>query len=238
MGHEFTGTVTEVGSDVKTIKPQDWVVSPFTISCGDCFYCRSGLSSRCDASAVYGTSKLPGAQAEYVRVPMADSTLIRGLHGLQPEQLLIMADVFPTGYYGASNAFSLLPPAIPASTATAVVVGCGPVGLCAVTTASTYGPQQLFAVDSVPSRLQLARTMGASPLDLSSGADKVVQSVRDKTDGRGADVVIELVGLKLALRMAFDLLRPGGVLVSLGVHHEEYPWTLAEGRLRSHSPCF
>ena len=236
MGHEFVGTVIEVGSAVETVKPQDWVVSPFTVSCGDCFYCQGGLSSRCDASAVFGSSKLAGAQAEYVRVPLADGTLVRGSHGLSPERLLIMADVFPTGYYGASSAFSLLASPMPASTTTAAVVGCGPVGLCAIATASTYSPQHLFAVDSVPTRLELAKSMGASPLDLSHGKDEIVQSVKDQTDSRGADIVIELVGLKPALRLAFDLLRPGGTLVSLGVHHEDYPWTLAEGRLQSHVP--
>ena len=104
-------------------------------------------------------------------------------------------------------------------------------GLCAVTTASTYKPQHLFAIDSVPSRLSQAQGLGAVPLNISSGVDKVVEQVKAATLGRGADVVIELVGRKEALRTGFDFCRPGGVLVSAGVHSEEVPWTLAEGKL-------
>ena len=108
-----------------------------------------------------------------------------------------------------------------------MVVGCGPVGLCAILAALEYKPQCLFAVDSVLSRLEFSRKFGARPLYLHSDVD---QQIRQATQGRGADIVMELVGLQPALRLGFDLLRPGGVLVSLGVHHQDYPWTLAEGK--------
>ena len=231
MGHEFCGTVILKGDDVENMKMGDFVVSPFTISCSRCFFCLKGLSSRCDSSLVYGSSKLPGAQAEFVRVPLADTTLFKAPAGLRPTLLLLMADIFPTGYYAVSSAFSLLPAPVTFAKTTLVVVGCGPVGLCAIAAASFFYPQRLFAVDSVQSRLQLASKLGAQPLDLASGAEEIVRMVREATDGRGADAVVELVGLKPAIRTAFDVLRPGGALVSLGVHHEEYPWNLAEGRL-------
>ena len=109
-----------------------------------------------------------------------------------------------------------------------MVIGCGSVGLCAILAALEYRPKCLFAVDSVPSRLEFSRKLGAYSLDLHSDVD---QKIRQATQGRGADIVMELVGLQPALRLGFDLLRPGGVLVSLGVHHQEYPWTLAEGKL-------
>lgn len=122
-----------------------------------------------------------------------------------------------------------MPAQIP--TQTAVVIGCGPVGLCALIAASNYKPGHLFAIDSVPSRVELAKALGAQPLHLTSNNEEMALQIRNATAGRGADIVMELVGQKPALRLGFDLLRPGGVLMSLGVHHEEYPWTPAEGVL-------
>ena len=230
MGHEFCGHIQSVGDDVQRLKVGDLVVSPFTISCGVCFYCRNGLSSRCDAVLLYGSSNLPGAQAQYVRVPLADSTLVVAPKSLRPSLLLVMADILPTGYYATTSALSMLPPTIKPSEATVVVVGCGPVGLCAVVTAASYSPQNLFAVDSVPDRLEQASVLGAQSLDLRASSEKLVSTVKAASDGRGADVVVELVGQRPAIRLAFDLLRPGGVLVSMGVHHESFPWTLSEGK--------
>ncbi|MCJ1281402.1 hypothetical protein MMC26_000721 [Xylographa opegraphella] len=131
-------------------------------------------------------------------------------------------------YFAASSAFSLLRLSFPPAGITAVVVGCGPVGLCAITTASTYSPQHLYAIDSVPARLAKAQALGAIPLNTSAGSDNVAERIFQATQGRGADVVMELVGRKDALRTGFDLLRPGGVLVSAGVHSEDTPWTLTE----------
>ncbi|KAL9120196.1 MAG: hypothetical protein Q9187_003250 [Circinaria calcarea] len=228
MGHEFYGAVVEKGNEVESLEVGDLVVSPFTVSCGVCFYCQTNLSSRCVECLVFGTQQLPGAQAEYVRVPHADTTVFKAPESLDAKSLVLMADVFPTGYFAATSAFSLLPPSLPPTSTTAVVIGCGPVGLCAITTASTYPPQHFFAIDSVLSRLSQAQALGAIPLDISAGLDNVAQQIRQATQGRGADVVMELVGRKEALRTGFDLLRPGGVLVSAGVHSEGVPWTLAE----------
>ena len=235
LGHEFIGTVVEKGENVQTLSVGDSVVSPFTVSCGACFFCRAGLSSRCEASALYGSTALPGAQAEFVRVPYADTTAVKALETLRPVQALLMADVFPTGYYAVASAFELLPPQIAPADATVLIVGCGPVGVCAVVAASARGPRQLLAVDAVPERLKLAGDRGAQPVDLTLGAEDVVRRVREATGGRGADVVVELVGQKPALMMAFEALRPGGVLVSLGVHHDECPWSLAEGKRSFHA---
>ena len=111
------------------------------------------------------------------------------------------------------------------------MIGCGPVGLCAIIAASKHKPLHLFAIDSVPSRLEIARTLGAQPLDLNSGTLELERVIKEATEGRGADMIMELVGLQPALKLGFDLLRHGGVLVSLGVHHENYPWTPAEGMM-------
>jgi threonine dehydrogenase-like Zn-dependent dehydrogenase len=97
MGHEFTGHVHEVGSSVKNFKVGDHVVSPFTVSCGECFYCQHGFSSRCTKSLLFGSGPLDGAQAEFVRVPLADSTAVKAPPEIKDEALVLMADIFPTG---------------------------------------------------------------------------------------------------------------------------------------------
>ncbi|GAB1320425.1 hypothetical protein MFIFM68171_10635 [Madurella fahalii] len=227
MGHEFVGTVVEAGSEVKNIKPGDKVVAPFTVSCLECFYCTHGNSARCAHCLLFGCTALDGGQAEYVRVPHADGTVVRAPAKISDSALILMADIFPTGFFGAKNAFSLLQPQQP-SEATVVVVGCGPVGLCAIVSALEYQPRHLFAVDSVPSRLELARQLGAEPLNFLDGKEAMLKRVKEVTEGRGADAVIEVVGLSPALRTAFDLLRPFGVISSIGVHNTEIPWNGAE----------
>ncbi|KAK0630598.1 chaperonin 10-like protein [Bombardia bombarda] len=210
MGHEFTGTIVSAGADVKTLAIGDTVVAPFTVSCAACFYCRHGLSSRCEHSQLFGSPGLDGAQAEFVRVPFADGTAVKAPAELvdNPRALILMADIFPTGFYGAKNAFSGLRESggnVDATEATVVVVGCGPVGLCAIVAALEYKPKHLFAVDSVKSRLELARGWARS------------------------HAVVEVVGLSPALRTAYELLRPFGVISCIGVHNAEIPWSGEDG---------
>lgn len=224
MGHEFVGTIVEKGSGVSSLQIGDKVVAPFTTSCSSCFYCSHGFSSRCDHSLLFGCEKLDGGQAEYVRVPHGDGTLTKAPPQISDQALILMADIFPTGYFGAKNAFGLLAPHHQPSEAVVVVVGCGPVGLCAIISALEYKPKHLFAVDSVPSRLELAKVLGAEPLNFLEGKEKMLERVKEVSGERGADAVIEVVGLSPALRTAFDLLRPFGVISSIGVHNAEIPW--------------
>ncbi|KAK1751921.1 alcohol dehydrogenase GroES-like domain-containing protein [Echria macrotheca] len=244
MGHEFVGTVTETGPEVKTIQVGDKVVAPFTVSwfvafpstslsqppknkySMNCFYCLKGFTSRCAHSLLFGSPALDGGQAEFVRVPFADGTLMKAPPGIADRALVLTADIFPTGYFGAKNAFASLGDGelLPASEAIVVVVGCGPVGLCAIISALEYKPKHLFAVDSVDSRLELARGLGAEPLNFLHGKEAMLRRVKEVTEGRGADAVIEVVGLSPALRTAFDLLRPFGMISSIGVHNAEIPW--------------
>ncbi|KAH8602408.1 alcohol dehydrogenase GroES-like domain-containing protein [Bisporella sp. PMI_857] len=223
MGHEFTGIVHDAGTAVKTVRVGDKVVSPFTVSCAECFYCKNGYTSRCVKSLLFGSEKLDGAQAEYVRVPLADGTVVKAPPQVKDNALVLMADIFPTGYFGATNAFKLLTPE-QSSESTAVVVGCGPVGLCAIIAALDYKPKHLFAIDSVDSRLELAQKLGAEPLNFLKDKEGMQKRIKEVTDGRGADVVIEVVGLSPALRTAFDLIRPWGIISSIGVHNAEIPW--------------
>ncbi|KAH8763797.1 chaperonin 10-like protein [Diaporthe sp. PMI_573] len=228
MGHEFTGVVVEAGPAVRTVKVGDKVVSPFTVSCGDCYYCKNGWTSRCDKCLVFGTEKLDGGQAEFVRVPLADGTVVRAPEGISDEALILMADVFPTGYFGVKSALDLSP-TVNVKESTMVVIGCGPVGLCAILTALHFQPKHLFAIDSVDSRLEVAKKLGAEPLNFKDGMEKMQERIRHVTDGRGADMVVEVVGLSPALRTAYELVRPFGAVSSIGVHNAEIPWSATEG---------
>ncbi|KAF2757962.1 GroES-like protein [Pseudovirgaria hyperparasitica] len=224
MGHEFTGTVEEIGGEIKNFKKGDSIVSPFTTSCGECFYCKRGFSSRCEKCLLYGSAVLEGGQAEYIRIPLADATVMKAPPSIEKNALVLMADIFPTGYFASKNAFKGLSKDEIAES-TVVVIGCGPVGLCALINAEDHKPKHLFAVDSVQSRLDLAKSLGAEPLNFQTDRAGLDRRIKEATNGRGADIVIEVVGLSPALQMGFEILRPWGVISSVGVHNGEIPWT-------------
>lgn len=225
LGHEFIGTVTQVGSEVKQFQPGDQVLSPFTTSCGTCFYCERAESGRCTRGGkCFGTPVLAGAQAEYVRVELAETTLYHSLNDKAvPRQLqVLMADVVPTGYFVASNAYNLLNPIERSKHTTAVVVGCGPVGLCAVVAAKTFFTH-VIAIDSVSDRLQEANNMGADEtVQLSEDMNpaQALARVKEITEGRGADAALEVVGVPSALQTAISLVRPFGAVASCGIFTE------------------
>jgi threonine dehydrogenase-like Zn-dependent dehydrogenase len=229
----------EVGSDVKKHKKGDTVVMPFTVSCGECFYCQRGYSSRCEKCLLFGCPLLDGGQAEFMRVPLADATAVTAPQGIDEKKLVLMADIFPTGYFAAANAFRDFDQDT-ISQSVVLLIGCGPVGLCALINALEYKPKIVLAVDRVESRLELAKKLGAEPWN--DQKDRAGQSnlglpvtqlmiiglearVKELTNGRGVDTVIEGVGHADALKTGFDLLRPWGNISSFGVHNEEIPWT-------------
>jgi len=216
MGHEFVGEVVALGSSPGSLSKGVRVLSPFTTSCGDCDACRSGLTSRCDSGELFGWVQegrgLQGGQAEYVRVPLADSTLVPIPDGVGDDAALLLGDVFSTGWFCAEQA-ALQPGGVCA------IVGCGPVGLCAIMAAGEMGATRIFALDRVPERLALARRLGAEPIDINE--EHAVAVVHEATSGRGADAVLEVVGNAAAHRVALDLLRRGGTLSVVGVHTED-----------------
>ncbi|HEU5164686.1 MAG TPA: alcohol dehydrogenase family protein [Chitinophagaceae bacterium] len=213
MGHEFVGTIVETGSAVKKFYKGSRILSPFTTSCGECFYCRIGLTCRCEKGNLFGWVQrgqgLHGAQAQYIRVPMTDTTLVPLSNDLSEEKGLLLGDIFSTGYFCAENAGAK-------NKGVFLVIGCGPVGLMTILAAKELGAENLFAVDFSKERLQMAEEFGAIPLNPPE-AD-VRSAVMDATNGRGADAIMEVVGSAEALRLAIDLLRPGGTISSVGVH--------------------
>ena len=214
MGHEFVGTILETGNAVTRHPQGSRVACPFTTSCGECFYCRAGLTARCEKGQLFGWVEqgngLDGCQAALVRVPLADSTLVQIPGDLSAKTALLTGDVLSTGYHCAVQG-SIGRGSICA------VLGAGPVGLMAIVAARELGAARIFALDLVPERLQWAGRFGAEPVD---AAIQPVERIRELTQGRGVDAVLEAIGSADATRLAFDLVRPGGTISAVGVHHE------------------
>ncbi len=212
MGHEFTGRIVEVGKKVSKLQKGDKVMSPFTSCCGQCFYCRKGLSSRCEKGQLFGWRSggqgLHGGQAELVRVPLADQTLLNIPEEVSDKLALLLGDILSTGYFCAHQA-GIHPEEIQ------VVIGCGPVGLMSIWAARQMGAEKIYAIDSVPERLHRAQVWGATPINFKETS--VVEIIRKATQGRGADAAMEAVGSESAVASAFELLRPGATLSSVGV---------------------
>lgn len=216
MGHELAGEVVEVGPGVRSLRPGDRVVSPFSTSCGACFFCRCGLTARCIHGQLYGWVEkgrgLQGAQAELVRVPLAETTLVRLPEGTPAETALFAGDNLATGWFGAESAQA-------GPGRVVAVVGCGPVGLMAVLAARELGADRIFAIDALPERLSWAEHWGATVIN---AQDDPAGRIREATEGMGADAAIEAVGSQPSTRLAFDLIRPGGTIAALGVHTEPH----------------
>ncbi|QEG41188.1 alcohol dehydrogenase catalytic domain-containing protein [Roseimaritima ulvae] len=212
MGHEFVGRVVETGSQVRSVSVGDRVCAPFTTSCGQCEFCRRGLTARCVDGQLFGWRQdgegLHGGQAQWVRVPLAEGTLVPVPDGIADETALLVGDNFSTGMYCADLA-EVQPGRVYA------VVGCGTVGLLAIMAALLRGATQVFAYDPVGTRRQRAQAVGASVCD---SLEAFEAAVRQASEGRGADGVMELVGKPDAQRLAYDIISPGGILATIGCH--------------------
>jgi threonine dehydrogenase-like Zn-dependent dehydrogenase len=208
LGHEFMGEVVEIGSDVRRVKVGDRVVVPFTIACGNCFFCQRDLWSLCDntnpnaaiaeklyghsASGLFGYSHIfggyAGGQAQYARVPFADVGLLKIPEGLTDEQVLFLTDIFPTGYMAAENC-NIQPGDVVA------VWGCGPVGLFAIKSAYMLGAERVIGIDRIPERLQMAKEFGKAEVINYEEVD-AGEAVNEMTGGRGPDACIDAVGME------------------------------------------
>jgi threonine dehydrogenase-like Zn-dependent dehydrogenase len=226
IGHELVGTVEEVGGDVRRISPGDRVVGSFLIPCGECWWCRRGEYNNCDngnfRALGYGmfSGDLHGAQAEKVRMPMADLTLLPIGEDLTDEQAVFAGDILTTGCYAARLAKIEKGDIV-------AVIGCGPVGLFTLSYALLHEPGEIYALDLVPQRLKTAEVIGATPIDVSER--NPVTALAELTEGRGADIAIDCVGHEKAFQQGYEMLRSGGHLVVVGVYVElEYPFPLGE----------
>lgn len=202
LGHEAVGIVEEVGDRVRNLVRGDRVVVPSTIACGACSYCRAGYHAQCDRANPHGalagtaffggpeaTGPFDGLQAEYARIPFANSGLVKLPEEVSDEAALMVSDIVPTGYFGAHMA-EIRPGK------SVAVLGCGPVGIFAIVSSQLMGAGRVFAVDNRPSRLDMARTLGAEVVNFD--AEDPVETLRELTGGIGVDRVIDAVGVDAA----------------------------------------
>lgn len=223
LGHEFVGVVEAVGDGVRDIRVGDRVVAPFVFSDGDCFYCRRGLQSSCEHGGIFGSpfwgphagGEVQGGQSEFVRVPQADGTLVVIPEALASAEfdakVLPLGDVFSTGYHGAVNARVQ-------TGDTVLVLGDGAVGQCAAQSAVLLGAAQVLIVGHHDDRLAVAAAAGATHTVNARTADPV-DAVKDLTEGRGADAVIETISSNGSLARALESVRDGGAVAVLGMSH-------------------
>ena len=215
IGHELVGIVEEVGSEVRTLKPGDFVVVPFMVSDGTCAHCRAGVQAACVNGGAVGSGDVDGGQGEYVRLPWADGTAV-ATPGPPDESmipsLLTLSDVMGTGWHAAVAA--RVQPGH-----TVVVVGDGAVGLCGVLAAARMGAERVVAMSRHEPRQRIAREFGATDIVADRG-DKARRAIEDLTDGVGADAVLECVGTGAAMTTAFEVARPGATVGFVGVPHD------------------
>ena len=225
LGHEAVGTVVEKGSAVTTLEVGDRVLVSCITSCGRCRFCKEGHYGLCTGGGgwIFG-HLIDGLQAEYARVPFADTSVYRVPDALSDEQVLFLADILPTAFeVGVLNGG--IEPGD-----TVAIVGAGPIGLAAVMTAELYTPAHIVAIDIDDSRLERAREFGAD-VTINNGSDIAVAAVMQLTDDLGADVAIEAVGSPSTFELCTELVRPGGRVANVGVHghsatlHLETLWT-------------
>lgn len=225
LGHEAVGTVERVGSGVKNLAPGDRVLVSCISACGRCRFCREARYGQCTGGGGWILGHLvDGTQAEKVRVPFADTSTYPLPENVSDEEVLMLADILPTGYeVGVLN--GRVQPGD-----TVAIVGAGPIGLSAIVGSRLYSPGHIVAIDLADARLEAAKRFGAD-ITLNNGRSDPVTSVRELTDGLGADVAIEAVGVPESFELCTGLVRPGGTVANIGVHgrpatlHLETLWT-------------
>ena len=227
LGHEGVGTIVELGAAVTSLKLGDQVILSCVSACGHCSYCKAGVYSHCLADE--GASGIgwilghliDGTQAEFVRVPFAETSVYLLPENVTPQQGTVLSDILPTGHeigvkYGRVKAGDVV-----------AVVGAGPVGLAAIATAGLYGPSRIIAIDLDANRVEEARKFGATDTVVSSDADWKKQ-VLAMTDGLGVDVAIEAVGIPQTFTMCLDIVRPAGSVANVGVHSKSVDFPLQD----------
>jgi len=225
IGHEAVGTVEEAGTGVKNVRVGDHVLVSCVSACGACRFCREARFGQCLGGGgwILG-NEIDGTQAEFVRVPFADNSTYPAPAGVSDEELLMLADILPTGYeIGVLNG-RVSPGDVVA------IVGAGPIGLSAIMGSLLYSPSHIVAIDMATARLEAAKVFGAD-IVVNNTEEDALAIIRELTGGLGADVAIEAVGVPATFELATTLVRPGGHVANIGVHgkpvtlHLETLWT-------------
>lgn len=211
LGHEGVGVVESVGSAVSNFRVNDRVLISCITSCGKCDYCKRGMYSHCENGGWILGNRIDGTQAEYVRIPYADTSLYRIPEGVDEEALVMLSDVLPTGYEcGVLN--GQVKPGD-----TVAIVGAGPIGLAALLTAQFYSPAEIMIIDVDDYRLGITEKFGATDI-INSSDGKAVEKVMKLTKERGVDVVIEAVGIPASFEICQGIVAAGGHIANIGVH--------------------
>lgn len=211
LGHEGVGVVEEVGTAVSNFKPGDRVLVSCVTSCGRCEYCKKRLYAHCvDGGWILG-HMIDGTQAEYVRIPHADNSLYPAPEGADPEALVMLSDILPTGFEIGVLSGQVQPGD------TVAIVGAGPIGMAVLLTAQFYSPSRIIMVDTDPARLEVARRFGATDT-VDAGAGDAVQAILALTGGKGVDVAVEAVGIPATFDTCQSIIAPGGHIANVGVH--------------------
>lgn len=211
LGHEGVGVVESVGAGVTSIKQGDHVLISCITSCGKCENCRKGMYSHCaDGGWILG-HKIDGTQAEYVRIPHADTSLYKIPPGVDEEAVVMLSDILPTAYECGVLNGKVKPGDIVA------IIGAGPIGLATLLTAQFYSPSEIIMIDIDNKRLEVATRLGATSV-INSGDGKGVEKIMKITNGRGVDTAIEAVGIPTTFVMCQEIVAAGGTIANIGVH--------------------
>lgn len=213
LGHEYVGKVIEVGNEVKKLKVGDRVSANCETFCGECFFCKKGYINNCEKGGWEIGCRIDGCQAEYVRVPLADQGLNKLPDNVTDKNALFVGDILATGYFGAEMC-EITPDD------TIAVIGCGPVGLCAMMCAKVLGAKNIIAIDIEQSRLDLAKSQNLATHYINSTNCNLEEKIKNLTHQRGADKVIEAAGANNTFELAWKIARPNAIIAVVALYEE------------------
>lgn len=211
LGHEFVGEIVELGSGIKNLKVGDKVSANVETFCGECFFCKKGFINNCEKGGWHLGCQINGAQAEYVRVPFADMGLNKLPQNVSYKNALFVGDVLASGYFGAELCEIT-------KEDTVAIIGSGPVGLCTMACARVMNAKKIIAVDIDPKRLEIAKEQKLADYFLNPKECDIENEIKNLTEGRGADCVIEAAGGENTFEMAWKIARPNSIIALVGMY--------------------
>ena len=213
LGHEFVGEIVELGSAIDNLKIGDRVCANVETFCGECFFCKHGFINNCINGGWKLGCKIDGCQAEYVRVPFADTGLTKLPENVSDTNALFIGDVLSSGYFGAELCEIC-------SEDTVAIIGSGPVGYCTMASARVMNANKIIAIDIDSKRLELAKKQGLADYILNPNECDIVEEIKNLTEGRGADKVVEAAGGENTFEMAWKIARPNAIIALVGMYEK------------------